>query len=59
MSTHIGDLVIVTQGKATGEVGIVLDSKKPWGPSRLKIKLPNGATIIKEITYVQKLGDNK
>ena len=56
-----GDLVKINKGQAKGDVGIVLDYRHTgrfYPSTELTIKLPNGATIIKDIDYIEKLGDN-
>jgi len=58
---NYGDLVRVTKGQYKTHIGIVLDYRNTgrFYPSiELTIKLPNGATIIKDIDYIEKLGDN-
>ena len=62
MNFHIGDLVKVKKGQGKGQLGVILDYEHVgrFYPSiHLTIKLASGETIkSKEITYVQKLGDN-
>ena len=58
---NYGDLVRVTKGQYKTHIGIVLNYRNTgrFYPSiELTIKLPNGATIIKDIDYIEKLGEN-
>jgi hypothetical protein len=58
---HIGDLVRVTNGQYNHHIGIVLDYRRTgrfYPSNELTIKLPNGATIIKDRDYIEKLGEN-
>ena len=61
MNFHIGDLVKISKNASKGEIGIVLDYRHTgrfYPSTELTIKLPNGATITKDIGYIEKLGDN-
>ena len=58
---HIGDLVRVTKGQYKTHIGIVLDWRHTgrfYPSTELTIKMPNGATIIKDKAQLEKLGDN-
>ena len=58
---NYGDLVRVTKGQYKTHIGIVLDYRNTgrfYPSTELTIKLPNGATIIKDVDYIEKLGDN-
>ena len=58
---HIGDLVRVTKGQYKAHIGIVLDWRHTgrfYPSTELTIKMPNGATIIKDKGQLEKLGDN-
>jgi len=58
---NYGDLVRVTKGQYKTHIGIVIDYRHTgrfYPSTELTIKLPNGATITKDIGYIEKLGDN-
>ena len=55
-----GDLVRVTKGQYKTHIGIVVDYRSTgrfYPSTELTIKLPNGATIFKDIDYIEKLGE--
>ena len=59
---NYGDLVRVTKGQYKTHIGIVIDYRHTgrfYPSTELTIKLPNGATITKDIGYIEKLGENK